>query len=425
MSAIRHYLSSHVWAMHAGSFQSWSEGCIEHASLLRAALSPIESFKRAITGQSTIPVTIANGVATVEISGVLMNGGPWWSKIDGAATDYQDLRSELAKLLQDKSVDSVVLAIDSPGGDATGLADTVGYITALSDAGKPTTARISGMGCSAAYFLAAACDQVMAESDALVGSIGTLTVFTSTEGLQTQLGIEQHLVTNVPGKGLGADGKWTEALRAQLQSMVTAYGTSFQAHVQQSRGFDAAALAAVTTGDAWIATQALQMGLIDAITSASASSTPPAAAGTQQESAMDAKTQAALTALSTKHPTLAVALIGAATLADATPASLQSFVDGEQIKALTTANTDLQSKVTAKDQEIATLSTAKTTAEDKVKVLEARIVKLGGIVAQVPPLVGSDEKPDPIATKTMAEFAQMNLDQRAKYFAAGGKQPTV
>lgn len=69
------------------------------------------------------------------------------------------------------NIDEVIFVFDSPGGDVQGCHETAELIKSLP---VETVAYVKGMCCSAAYYLASACDQVIVTETALVGSIGTV-----------------------------------------------------------------------------------------------------------------------------------------------------------------------------------------------------------------------------------------------------------
>ena len=112
--------------------------------------------------------TVADGVAVVPICGVLMNGPTWLAPVFGG-TAWATVMACLDAAKADPSVRAVLLDIDSPGGEVTGM-QAVGH--AVQGLGKPTAAYISGRGCSAALYLAAAAGQVWASPTSIIGCVG-------------------------------------------------------------------------------------------------------------------------------------------------------------------------------------------------------------------------------------------------------------
>jgi signal peptide peptidase SppA len=378
-----------------------------------------------VNGERVIQVDRAGSVATVHIDGVLMHAGPWWAKLDGDATDYMDIRAALDEVAQDSGVSEVILAINSPGGDAVGLAETVAAIDRVRAAGKPIRAHIGGMGTSAAYFLASATDEITAEPDALVGSIGTMTVLRDTTGLQSNVGIRLELIASGPEKAMGADGKITPEYRAQTQRRIDAFAAVFREQVGKGRKMTADQVAAVSTGDYWLASDAKFRGLIDAIGSApspravrataQAASTPLAAASNAQESPMDPKILAALAVMSANHPTQAEALAVEAAKPGATVASLEAFIAPIAAKAKEDAHAaevaDLKAKLTAAEK-------SRDEAKAETEKAKAQAAHQTGA-----PDVGADASA--IQTITGAKFVAMTPEQRADHIAKNGAASVV
>ena len=79
------------------------------------------------------------------------------------------------------NVVGVILDIDCPGGQVSGLAEFADYIHNYS---KPIVAYTDGLMASAAYYVAAACDHIVVNQNAdLIGSIGTMLTYVNLDGI--------------------------------------------------------------------------------------------------------------------------------------------------------------------------------------------------------------------------------------------------
>jgi len=115
-------------------------------------------------------VRVRDGVATIEIVGPIVRHADLFSDISGA-TSTERLARNFGAAANAPGVSSILLFIDSPGGEAFGIAEMAQMIA---DSKKPVVAYIGGYGASAAYYLASAADEVVIDSSALLGSIGTV-----------------------------------------------------------------------------------------------------------------------------------------------------------------------------------------------------------------------------------------------------------
>lgn len=90
-------------------------------------------------------------------------------------------------------IDAIVLCLDSPGGTVSGTEELANIIKGTS---KPIIAYVEDMACSAAYWLASCCDEVIANnSTAQVGSIGVLMSFADAQPMWEAKGVKFHTVT--------------------------------------------------------------------------------------------------------------------------------------------------------------------------------------------------------------------------------------
>ena len=80
-----------------------------------------------------------------------------------------------------ENVVGVILDIDCPGGQVSGLAEFSDFLHNYS---KPIVAYTDGLMASAAYYVAAACDHIVANPNAdLIGSIGTMLTYVNLDGI--------------------------------------------------------------------------------------------------------------------------------------------------------------------------------------------------------------------------------------------------
>ena len=84
------------------------------------------------------------------------------------------LATDLRTAADDPSIERIVLEIDSPGGQASGIAEMAAQIAAID---KPVIAYAEGIVASAAYWLASAADELIVASTAMLGSIGVVATY--------------------------------------------------------------------------------------------------------------------------------------------------------------------------------------------------------------------------------------------------------
>lgn len=145
-------------------------------------------------------------------------------------------RQQLANIRDDASIKTLVLDFDSPGGLAAGNAETAAAIREVAGSGKTIIGYVSGMCCSAAYFLGCACDELHADPAATVGSISTIWAGVDSSKNWEQNGLELKLFATGQYKATGYPGKkWTPEEEANCWSIVQPLDDEFKSFVAASR----------------------------------------------------------------------------------------------------------------------------------------------------------------------------------------------
>ena len=115
-------------------------------------------------------VEMRGPVAVIPVRGPIFRYANLFTRISGAQS-LEILARDFRTALKDKSVARIVLNIDSPGGQANGISEFAAMVRASE---KPVTAYIDGAGASAAYWIAAAANEVVVSETAILGSIGVV-----------------------------------------------------------------------------------------------------------------------------------------------------------------------------------------------------------------------------------------------------------
>src|ERR1035437_10832593 len=144
---------------------------------------------------------------------------------DGARTS--DGIELVRRLRESGRVPAVVLDIDSPGGSATA---SDGMFLALERlaAKKPLVAAIRGTGAAGSYLAAMAARTLVAQPNAIVGSIGVISAGPRLPRLLDRLGVS--VTENRAGRLKGMGAPWrdeTDEERSKEQAIVDAFYDAF------------------------------------------------------------------------------------------------------------------------------------------------------------------------------------------------------
>jgi len=194
--------------------------------------------------------------AVVEIRGEIASGAD-----AGAEAVIASLRSAL----EDEGAQAVVLLINSPGGSPVQAGIINDEITRLKARhNKPVYAVVEETCASAAYYIAAAADNIYVDKASIVGSIGVLMDGFGFTGALDKLGVERRLLTAGENKGfLDPFSPQTQAQRSYAQQMLNQIHQQFIAVVKAGRGERLKATPETFSGLFWTGQQAVDMGLAD------------------------------------------------------------------------------------------------------------------------------------------------------------------
>jgi protease-4 len=186
-------------------------------------------------------------------------------QIDGAIDDSRAVLAELRRLREMPWVKAIVVRIDSPGGAVAPTQEIFEEIQRAKKK-KPFIASMGSTAASGGYYIASACDQVLANAGTLTGSIGVIMQLTNVEELMKKVGVKGVNVKSGANKDLGSPFQpLSPEGRQILQALVDDVHSQFVVAVAQSRGMDEAAVRKLADGRIYSGAQAKELGLVDQI----------------------------------------------------------------------------------------------------------------------------------------------------------------
>ncbi|WP_456738550.1 S49 family peptidase [Bradyrhizobium sp. USDA 4471] len=208
---------------------------------------------------------VHKGVAIIPVLGSLVNRGAWLGARSGM-TSYEGIGFQLDQAAADPDVKSVLLDIDSPGGEAAGAFEAADKVRSVAKS-KPVTAVVNGMAASAAYAIASAASQIISTPSGVSGSIGVVLMHADYSGHLQQKGIRPTLIHAGAHKVDGHPyGPLPESVRADLQAEVDQFYQLFVSGVAKGRkGRMTDKAIRSTEARTYIGQAALDAGLVDAI----------------------------------------------------------------------------------------------------------------------------------------------------------------
>lgn len=207
----------------------------------------------------------AGDVAVFRVGGFISQKSTLMTMLFGG-TSTEALVSDLRAAVAEPSIGSIVLDFDSPGGSVFGVPEAARAIRALRGP-KPIIAVSNPVMASAAYYLAAQADEIVATPSSLTGSIGTMAVHVDESSAREKAGIRVEVFKYGERKAeeSGAEPLTTDARQA-IQARVDYYGAMFEADVAEGRGISVGRVRSrFGQGAVFTADDAVSSGMVDRV----------------------------------------------------------------------------------------------------------------------------------------------------------------
>jgi signal peptide peptidase SppA len=211
--------------------------------------------------------SVKDGVGILHIEGIITPKADFFTLFFGGFATLDLLERDFLILLGREDVHTIILDIDSPGGNAFGV-QQFAHTIFEARAKKSIIAVTSGMMASAAMWIGAAAHKIFITGDVTVtGSIGTVTSHVDISEMHRQMGIK---MTKVAAGKFKQEPSMLEPLsdkgRAILQDQVNHANGAFVNDMAKFRGVKPAVVnKKMADGKTFIGTQAIDVDLIDGL----------------------------------------------------------------------------------------------------------------------------------------------------------------
>jgi len=255
------------------------------------AADDLATIKAAVSGARPA-YTNLNGVALIPIKGLMVRDPMWYDETSTIAATVA-----VKQAAMDKSVKSMMLVIDSPGGEVAGVKELANAIY-QARAVKPVVAQVDGMAASAAYWAASQATRIVAHELDAVGSIGVYALMVDDSKMYEDMGVKVHLVATGDYKGAGEVGQpITDAMIEDRKRIVGTYFNAFVTDIMRGRGMARETVMSSADGRVWIGAENVGRGLIDGVSDFASTYANMAAAGQSPDGRLSARMAGAALAL--------------------------------------------------------------------------------------------------------------------------------
>lgn len=204
-------------------------------------------------------------VAVLPLFGTIFPRANLMTQMSGA-TSAEKFGKEFAALLQDPEVSSIIIDVDSPGGQVDGIEELANQIFDARGQ-KPVVAVVDHLMASAAYWIGTAAEEVVISPSGEAGSIGVFAVHQDVSAALERQGIKVNLISAGKYKTEGNPYEpLAEEARGAIQSRVSEYYDAFVNAIARNRGTSSEAVRnGFGEGRVVGARQAVALGMADRV----------------------------------------------------------------------------------------------------------------------------------------------------------------
>lgn len=209
--------------------------------------------------------SVSGRIAVIGIQGVITYKYGFDTMFMGG-TSALGIKSQIGQAIKDKSITSIILDIDSPGGSVFGIQELADYIRAAKKE-KPIYAISNPTMASAAYWIGSNATSVSAVPSGEVGSVGVVVATADYSQMLENEGIKVNIIKSGEYKWEGNPYEpLSEEGRNYLQSQTDSIYEKFIGSVAKGRGVETSKVKSdFGNGRMLLAGDAYNSGMIDAV----------------------------------------------------------------------------------------------------------------------------------------------------------------
>lgn len=199
-------------------------------------------------------------IAVIYAQGEIMSG-----EGDVNVIGEGSIKRSLEEARNDEDVKSIVLRVDSPGGNAL-TSELIWREIEITKKVKPVVVSMGNYAASGGYYIAANANRIFAEPNTITGSIGVFGMLPNMSQLGKNIGINAEQVkTHTNANGYSIFEPMDENFKGYvLESIEKTYAT-FLKRVAEGRNMSTAQVDAMAQGRVWTGMDAKKLGLVDEI----------------------------------------------------------------------------------------------------------------------------------------------------------------
>ena len=206
------------------------------------------------------------GTGAAKIAVIYADGDIVMGKNEKESIASDDYRSLLQQIRKDKTIDAVVLRVNSPGGSAL-ASDIIWREIDLLKKEKPVVVSMGNLAASGGYYISCNADSIFADANTITGSIGVFSVVPNFGNfMKNKLGITFDRVNTATYADAPSTTRALNPTEQRfMQAGVDSIYYAFKSRVAQGRKKSVEYIDSIAQGRVWIGADAVKVGLVDRI----------------------------------------------------------------------------------------------------------------------------------------------------------------
>ena len=221
------------------------------ATCLMLGLGGLIFFSARMAGNSSLYGTGGGNIGVVEVSGPILSS--------------KEVIENLAAFRDNPKIKAIILRIDSPGGGIGPSQEIYRELIKIRKT-KKVIASMGSVAASGGYYIAAACDRIVANSGTITGSIGVIMEYANLMKIAEKIGISPVVIKSGEFKDMGSPlRELKEGEKKLFQALVDELHDQFVRDAAQARKMDVKKMAELADGRVYTGQTALKLKLVDRI----------------------------------------------------------------------------------------------------------------------------------------------------------------
>ncbi len=200
----------------------------------------------------------AGRVEVIYVQGVMLTGSV--PSGFGVATS-EDITQSLNDASEDSSVKAIVMRINSPGGSPAAAEE---ILSAMKKIDKPIVVSMGDVAASAAYYISAPADRIIANPDTITGSIGVIWEFQNRSKFYEKDGTSFYIAKSGEMKDMGGDWRGlSDDEKRYVEQVIAESYSRFVGEVASGRNLTLSKVKDLADGRVYTGARAKELGLVD------------------------------------------------------------------------------------------------------------------------------------------------------------------